>query len=407
MPEDDQGKKGCELKTKIEVSGEKNKTENISEQEKTQILAAEYLIELIRSVLEKRTPRPKPDKISMGQILKVAQKHNLECISYDGAVQIAGEKDAEVMQKWKRRRQICTAQSMMQQREAEILFETLTKNGVRILPLKGIVLKRIYPRPEYRQMTDIDILADEENRKKIQRIMEEQGYTPDGRENEDTVDSYVKKPWMHVEVHDHLMARRFKRKDQYQDVWKHSIREEFGYQMDWNDYYIFMMDHFAKHFYHSGSGIRFLLDIYVFLREKGNFLDQDELEKRFAVMGLKDFRGEMEQLAQIWFGNMADAQAQDREKERNILLAGTFGTKKQYYMSEQAKIQEKYKIAWLVKPVYLLKRIFPGLYYMRQRYPVLRKIPFLLPITWILRFFRGIMVRKKEIAKEIRDVSKS
>lgn len=67
MPEDDQGKKGCELKTKIEVSEEKNKTENISEQEQIQILAAEYLIELIRSVLEKRAPRPKPDNISMGR----------------------------------------------------------------------------------------------------------------------------------------------------------------------------------------------------------------------------------------------------------------------------------------------------------------------------------------------------
>ena len=169
----------------------------------------------------------------------MAQKHNLECISYDGAVQIAGEKDAEVMQKWKRRRQMCTAQSMMQQREAEILFETLTKNGVRILPLKGIVLKKIYPRPEYRQMTDIDILADEENRKKNPAYHGRTGlYTGwSGRMKIPWI-LIQKKPWMHVEVHDHLMARRFKRKDQYQDVWKHSIREEFGYQMDWNDYYI-------------------------------------------------------------------------------------------------------------------------------------------------------------------------
>lgn len=395
------------MKTKIEVSEEKKKTVNIPEKEQKQILAAEYLIELIRSVLEKRAPQPKPDEISMEQILKVAQKHNLECISYDGAVQIAGEKDAEAMKKWKRRRQMCTAQSMMQQREAEILFETMTKNKVRILPLKGIVLKRIYPKPEYRQMTDIDILADEEKRKKIQHIMEEQGYILDGRENEDTVDSYTKKPWMHVEVHDHLMARRFKRKDQYQDVWKRSDREDFVYQMNWNDYYIFMMDHFARHFYQSGSGIRFLLDIYVFLKEKGNFLDQNELEERFAVMGLKDFREEMEQLAQVWFGNLKSTEVTDREKERAILLAGTFGTRKHYYMSEQTKIQEKYKFSWLVKPVYLLKRTFPGFYYMRERYPVLRKYPFLLPITWILRLFCGIIVRKKEIAKEIRDVSKS
>lgn len=39
--------------------------------------------------------------------------------------------------------------------------------------------------------------------------------------------------------------------------------------MNWDDYYMFMLDHLEKHFYSSGCGVRFLLDLFIFMEKKG------------------------------------------------------------------------------------------------------------------------------------------
>ena len=47
--------------------------EKKEQQEQEKILAAKYLIELIRSVLEERKPQPKPEKVSMKQLFLTAK----------------------------------------------------------------------------------------------------------------------------------------------------------------------------------------------------------------------------------------------------------------------------------------------------------------------------------------------
>lgn len=176
--------------------------EKKEQQEQEKILAAKYLIELIRSVLEERKPQPKPEQISMKCLFLTAKKHNLACMAYDAAKQIAGEEDKEVMEAWQNYSRTCMIMSAVQGKEGERLLERFSDNQVRVLPLKGWIMRRFYPKPEYRQMTDLDFLIDEENRKAVKQIMTDQErYQFQHIENENTVDSYQKDPWMHVEIH--------------------------------------------------------------------------------------------------------------------------------------------------------------------------------------------------------------
>lgn len=64
--------------------------------------------------------------------------------------------------------------SAVQGKEGERLLERFSDNQVRVLPLKGWIMRRFYPKPEYRQMTDLDFLIDEENRKAVKQIMSDQ-----------------------------------------------------------------------------------------------------------------------------------------------------------------------------------------------------------------------------------------
>lgn len=375
-------------------------------EERAQITAAEYVIELTRAVLEKRPPAAKPEEISMWQIYQMAKRHNMECITFSAAAQTAKKSDAKVMAEWEERSNMCAMQSVIQRAEIRKLSKALPEHGIRFMLLKGSILKDFYPRTEYRQMSDLDILIDKTNRAKLRPVMEGLGYVFDMSGCEDKVDIYKKLPWVNVEVHNVLEAFGEGKEKRYQNIWEHSTEKNGVYQMKWDDYYIFLMEHLAKHFYGPGCGIRFLLDIHIFRKEKEKELSEAYLEKEFQKRGMEKFRLRMEKIAEIWFGNGEWEEAL-QETEEIIFLAGTFGTLQRRCINEQAQIYEKYGTVWLVKPIYFFRRLFPGTGFMTAEYPFLKKMAFLLPFSWILRLGKGILFKRKEIGKELQSMRNS
>lgn len=137
--------------------------------------AGRYIVELVSAVLAGREPDAKPEDLPVKAIYRMAKLHNLDCIVYDGMKRIAGEADADFMEKWANRNTICAAQGIMQQREAKNLVKELPARGIRVLPLKGSILKEFYPQARYRQMADVDILIDRKNMEKAHTVMKELG----------------------------------------------------------------------------------------------------------------------------------------------------------------------------------------------------------------------------------------
>lgn len=123
--------------------------EKKEQQEQEKILAAKYLIELIRSVLEERKPQPKPEKVSMKQLFLTAKNNNLICMAYDALRQIAEPEDADIMKKWQKTSQSCTVMDVVQRSEGNKIFRAFTEQGeIRILPMKGwIIWKNIFILP--------------------------------------------------------------------------------------------------------------------------------------------------------------------------------------------------------------------------------------------------------------------
>ena len=372
--------------------------------EQKQLLAAKYFVKLIRAVLEEKEPEPKPESLTMNQIFQTAKKHNLECLVYHAAVKIVDAGDDSVMQNWNRTRQIYTAQNSMQQKEIVNLCRMLPEDGIRVLPLKGCIMKQIYPKAEYRQMLDIDLLIDESNRKKVCEILKKSGYTFEGSDSDDTVDHYIKKPWINLEIHTQMIPFQYENSRRYQDIWERCEEQNQIYRMNWDDYYVFLIEHFAKHFYYSGCGIRFLLDVYIFLEKKGKFLNQKYLKKEFEKRNLESFRRKMEHFSYRWFGDTGEIG--NSEEERAIMLSSTFGNKEQYCRNMKKKVQEESKASWLVPFIYIKRRVFLGYHEMCGGYPILKKCPLLLPVTWGIRVAKGIYGKRKQIIVELKRLKK-
>lgn len=372
--------------------------EKKEQQEQEKILAAKYLIELIRSVLEERKPQPKPEKVSMKQLFLTAKNNNLICMAYDAFRQIAEPEDADIMKKWQKTSQSCTVMDVVQRSEGNKIFRAFTEQGeIRILPMKGWIMKGFYPRPEYRQMGDLDFLIDRENRKKARDIMCGMGYSFVKNECDDTVDVYKKEPWMYVEIHNHMTP--YKNKTKYEKIWERCEKKDGLYAMNWDDYYMFMLDHLEKHFYSSGCGVRFLLDLFIFMEKKGKELHRDVLEKEFRIRGEENFFEQLEKTALSWFGK--EYHVGDTRMEKLILVSGAFGTDNQKYTNRQEKIQKKYKNKKVAKAVYFLTRTFPEYSYMCNIYPFLYKAPVLMPVMWIVRLICAPVTKMDRIRKEV------
>ena len=192
--------------------------------------AGRYIVELVSAVLAGREPDAKPEDLPVKAIYRMAKLHNLDCIVYDGMKRIAGEADADLMEEWANRNTICAAQGIMQQREAKKLAKELPARGIRVLPLKGSILKEIYPQARYRQMADVDILIDRKNMEKAHNVMKELGYQYKGGDSEDTVDKYYKPPCVSIEIHSHLMHYHAENHKKYLDIWERCMEENGVYQ---------------------------------------------------------------------------------------------------------------------------------------------------------------------------------
>lgn len=350
--------------------------------------AGRYIVELVSAVLAGREPDAKPEDLPVKAIYRMAKLHNLDCIVYDGMKRIAGEADADFMEKWANRNTICAAQGIMQQREAKKLVKELTARGIRVLPLKGSILKEIYPQARYRQMADVDILIDRKNMEKAHNVMKELGYQYKGGDSEDTVDKYYKPPCVSIEIHSHLMHYHAENYKKYLDIWERCKEENGVYHMNWDDYYLFLMEHFAKHFNESGSGIRFVLDIYIFLEAKKKELHPEYLKKKQKELGLEEFCREMEEIAYRWFDGRPEIR--DSKYETVILLAGIFGIRQWAYAGQQKKIvenekfigenyvydqiDEKYKMFLMNKIIYICSYLPDG--YTKNTINLLKKNPY-------------------------------
>ena len=100
----------------------------------------------------------------------------------------------------------------------------------------------------------------------------------------------------------------------------------------------------------------------------------------------------MHDLQNRWFRN----ETRLNESDLEIFANGVYGHVENVWEKKSRK-QGKGK--------YLFSRLFPSLSVMRTGYPILAKLPVLLPFCWIARMFRGMFRRRKQIVREYRYVT--
>lgn len=355
------------------------------------IVCGRYIIELLHSVLYDRKPEEKPEGISFEEVFALAKKHCLQTMTYEGIARLENRPEAELKDRWRKSQTTNIAKNLIQRSERDVILSALTQQGIDLLPLKGCQMIEMYPKPEYRQMSDLDILCREEQAGQIRESLTAMGYECDAFDAKND-DSYVKKPYMHVEMHRHLFGKNCWEellKEYYREEWaraRQSSENEHLYYFSWEDYYVYMLAHFFKHFNSGGSGIRNVMDVHVFLSQYGDVLDRAYVDRELEKMGLTEFCRDMEELAEQWFGETQDLGSVREDLEETIFTSGAYGL---LYNVRTRKIrsleEESGRGKILPRIKYILWVLFPDYDRLVGQYPQFVGKQKWLPLLWFYR----------------------
>lgn len=370
-----------------------------------QIKTGKYIITLIKALFNQTKPEEKPDDITFSDIYSMGKKHHILNMCFFAMEQLENKPDETLYDQWRNLTKVSSAQSIVQLSERDTLLRSLQNAEIDCLPLKGCYLKEMYPRPEYREMADLDILIRKESQEKVKNIMEELGYQTEKYDG--TVhDVYKKPPFMDVEMHlglfDQERIDRFRidQLKQVTDPWNCAVQTElpFIYSFSPEDTYVFLMIHLIKHFKRSGVGIRQYADIWVY-RQKYR-LDQDYIYNTLKGTEVLSFCKDTENLVEAWFGNGKMTEELEAMQEY-IFSAGVYGNALLRIRNE-LELMERDKRTTSTAFRYLLNRTFPPSETMEIIYPFLAKYPVFLPFTWVHRLIVKTFGKDSPAVKELK-----
>lgn len=352
--------------------------------------------------------------IQKDQLFKCAVRHNvasLLCSALEGL----GLSTPEMQDK----KNMAIRKVMLLDAERQAILSELEGRGIIYMPLKGVYMKEYYPAIGMRQMTDNDILFDKAYRADVRDLMTARGYSVRvyGKSNHDV---YMKDPVYNYEMHVSLF-----------DGYKHSAAAEYfkgafdralpiegtsyGYRMNLEDFYLYMRAHEYKHFVNSGTGLRSLLDVYVFWHANEGAVDSELINKVSEKIGMGEYERRTRALADRLFSPesikkiLEDPNALTESEWSffdEFCLHGTYGTlansiNRGIVEAGEGRVTAKSKLK------YVWKKLFPPMEWYKIYHPTVYKYKILMPPFLLFRFFRIIFSHPKRLFIYIKNIIKA
>lgn len=355
------------------------------------------LILLIKSALNEEHQEV-PQNFDFKKALEVAKKHQISIMLYYGAVNSGVAENSPELQELFNSVCVAIAITSRQTFRIKTIFSAFEKNGIDYMPLKGINLKSIYPKPEMRTMSDADILITEKDyNEKVKGIVEEMGYT----EVEET-DHELK--WkisgLFLELHKRIIPSY--NKDFYRyfgDGWRLAKNQDgHRFYMNNEDEYIYLFTHLAKHYRNGGIGIKHFTDLWVYKKKYPN-MDFEYIYRELEKLDLLEFFKNTEQVIAVWFEGKEPTEKTDFMTDY-VFASGAYGTNDSRSAAEL--VMDKHTNDESLKTT-SARRIFNMFFLpykgMCIKYPILIKKPILMPIYWFVRWFEIIFVNKRTVSE--------
>lgn len=333
-----------------------------------------------------------PENFDLTQAIKLAQSHQIESMIFQGAVNCGISSQTKEMQDLFMRACTLLAFNEKQMHVIGELCKAFDQHKIDYMPLKGIILKKIYPKAEMRSMSDADILIRMEQYDQIANIMSGFGFEFKYETEHELV---WKKGNILIELHKQTMNNINVDYLKYcADGWQFAMPENgTRFKMSNEDFYIFMFVHLTKHYRVGGIGIKHIMDLWVY--RNAVELDDNYIEEKLEILKLNEFHSNILETVGCWF---EDGICNDKIRFITgvIFNSGSYGSAEMKFLANTVRTSAQKGEGWSFKKSRrhdITKTIFLPYENMCQKFPILNKVSILLPVFWIVRIFKVLFFK--------------
>ncbi len=348
------------------------------------------ILNIIKSGITGKKASVSPD-YDVNNSLELVFKHRIVNVFYNGLVNSGIDVDDYIKNLFLKSLFFELSTDENQQNIKKEIIDIFNENAIDHMLLKGSMLKKLYPKPEMRRMGDIDILIRQKQYKSIRKILNSSGYAEEGESGHEY--KWTKNGVL-IELHKRLVGKAHDDLYAYYgDDFKNAIScGNYSYKMSDEDFLIFLIVHFVKHYRKTGIGIMHMCDLYIYLNSKK--IDNRYMQNELTKLSLWEFYNNLIYTLEVWFGDAEPTPKSDHITDV-IMASGAYGIHSTYVVFQTLKSRKKHKNPLVNKLITLIYALFPPYSTMKNRYTILRKLPFLLPVYWIIRGVDVVFVKKR------------
>lgn len=347
------------------------------------------------AIIEKAPESNRVNDMDLQSIYSIASYHSLASM-----IAFALEKTISLPYEYHQAKTKALRKLALLDIERKKFFDRFNEERIWYLPLKGILLKDYYPKYGMREMSDNDILCDSTRMSDIQRIAESSGYIKEPDANP-IHDCYLKS-LIAFEFHKALFSEKEEKAlaDYYSEIKKKLYQNDtsFEYSFTPEDCYIYLIAHEYKHYNYGGTGLRSLVDIYVYLRKWEDKLDREYIDSELNKLKLTEF----ETLNRTLSRKILEKEPLSDEEQKllyYIINSGSHGTDENL-KNNQISARLSGDDSDSSKRRYILKRVFLSGDDLKEQYPFYYQHKALLPILFFYRLIKALIKRPKAIMQE-------
>ena len=330
---------------------------------------------------------------TMPLLYKLSKLHDLahlvgDVLDKNGLLNV----DADFKNKFLKERNLALFRYEQMNYESENICKVLEEEKITFVPLKGSIIKKLYPMPWLRTSSDIDLLVNKADIEKLEEIFTNKLGFDFKKECENTYSVHTKSN-VHLELHLDL-TRDFQSGEIIDNLDKFLLDYSGNYckVMKNEVFYLHLLAHMARHITHGGSGARSILDVWIFNSQVA--LDKEYLSSLLKEYNLDKFEKVVNKLSEVWFNGSSHDEI-TKTLEEFILHGGIYGNIENQVAVNKAKSGGKSSG--------LFKKIFLPYNQLKFIYPVLEKHKWLTPFFEVVRWFRIIFRgRSKILVKELK-----
>lgn len=384
------------------------------------VFEGRYVAELTATVIRQEELKIVHNRINWERVYRMAVYHHVTPILYLG---ILGNKEA-LPEKWSERffahYQEAVQYSKVYEKEEEKILTLCENKGIFCTVFGDGSLRADYPLPEMAGLPPLILMAsDRLSYSRMKGYLIDLGYETYKR-CQGFGECMTKEDGIRVEIYYKLpfLTSRYQEviEDLLSIITEENVAKTYVQRLSTEEMFLYKMSETAYRYAEGSLTLREMLDLIFMHRKVRENIPLEQFSDELKEFGTDELAGTLLELAYFWFGTREEAGMAERKEETELfdllerrILARDESEEEINSQAKELKEEIRYETERILKgeegrntkeqkmieSQRMMHWYFPDYEYMCKVYPVLEKIPILLPVCWCLRGVKKLLRRKK------------